>query len=73
MQRYEPVFLVRRGALFNGYHYIETAISHDRAIQRAMDNYMTTHFSASDFIWDFQAKLGNMWKRLGWVENFSKT
>lgn len=65
-------FLVRSDALFSGCHYIETAISPDSAIQRAMDNYMTTHFSADDFIWSFQAKLGNVWKRLGWVEIFSK-
>jgi hypothetical protein len=56
---------VRSDALFSGCHYIETAISPDSAIQRAMDNYMTTHFSADDFIWSFQAKLGNVWKRLG--------
>jgi hypothetical protein len=51
-------------------HYLAIVItlkllSHLTVLSSAMDNYMTTHFSASDFIWDFQAKLGNMWKRLG--------
>lgn len=48
-------------------------LSHLTVLSSAIDNYMTTHFSASDFIWDFQAKLGNVWKRLGRVEIFSKT
>ena len=40
-------------------------LSHLTVLSSAIDNYMTTHFSASDFIWDFQAKLGNVLKRLG--------
>ena len=73
MQWYEPVFQCEGKLYVTVVITIETAISLDSAIQRAMDNYMTTHFSADDFIWSFQAKLGNVWKRLSWTENFSKT
>ena len=73
MQRYEPVFQCEGKLHVTVVITIETAILLDSAIQRAMDNYMTTHFSADDFILSFQAKLGNVWKRLSWTENFSKT